>query len=223
MSDKKLTIKEEEKKIRDLLQKHVHRIINREHDAFVDILEIMMGQEKWLDKLETIKAFKITRSRLNRSLILQVKVNNFSRFLTVSWRKGSGKKRKEEDPLQSAFRQAIYRQILLWKKINKNGAECVECKDTHHMYLKLQADHKEPSFLQLTKDFLSLEINKDVPTEFDYHYKCGRKFKKLDNRFKIRWQNYHRKNMRLQWLCRSCNLKKKKYKNINESSVNNNT
>lgn len=223
---KKTTIKEEEKKIRELLQKHVHRIINRDHDAFIDILEIMMGQEKWLDKLNTIKAFKITRSRLNRALILQVKVYNFSRFLTVSWRKGSVKKRKEKNPLQSAFRQSIYRQIMLWKKLNNNSAECVICKDTHHSYLKLQTDHKEPSFLQLTKDFLSRDINKDVPIEFDYHYRCGRKFKKKDNRFKIRWQNYHRKNMVLQWLCRKCNLKKNKSKNINESKgktiVNNN-
>ena len=207
---KKKTIKEEENKIRELLQKHVHRIINRENDAFVDILEIMMGQEKWLDKLHTIRAFKITRSKLNRALLLQVKVDNFSRFLTVSWRKGSSKKRKEENPLQSAFRQAVYRQIMLWKKLNNNMAECVICKDTHHSYLKLQADHAEPSFLELTKKFLSFDINKDIPKEFDYHYRCGRKFKKKDNRFKIRWQNYHRKNMRLQWLCRSCNLKKKK-------------
>jgi hypothetical protein len=208
--EKKISIKDQEKKIRELLQKNVHRIINRENEIFVDLLEIMMAQEKWLDKLDTIQAFRVTRSKLNKALILQVIVDNFSRWLTVSWRKGSSIKRKEEDPLQSSFRQSIHRQILLWKKINSFGAECVECKDIHHLHLKLQADHKDPSFLKLTNDFLGRPINKDVPMEFDYYYKCGRKFKKKDNRFKQRWQTYHNQHAVLQWLCRKCNLSKKK-------------
>jgi hypothetical protein len=226
VEDKKISIKEQEQKIRELLQKHVHRTINREHEAFVDFLEIMMAQDQWLDKLDTIQAFRVTRSKLNKALILQVMVNNFARWLTVSWRKGSSQKRKEENPLQSSFRQSIHRQILLWKKINSFGAECVECKNVrigtlrHDLYkkekpfdvqhLKLQADHKDPSFLKLTKDFLERQINKDVPTEFDYHHKCGRKFKKKDNRFKQRWQTYHQQHAVLQWLCRKCNLSKKK-------------
>lgn len=209
MSEIKEPIKAQEQRIRDLLQKHVHRTINREHDAFIDLLEIMMAQDKWLDKLDTIQAFKVTRSRQNKSLILQVKVDKANRFLTVSWRNGSSKKRKVEDPLQSAFRHAIYRQIMLWKKINSASAECVECKDINHLHKKLQADHKDPLFIQLTKDFLENPINKEVPMEFDYH-KCGRKFKKRDNRFKQRWQNYHRQHATLQWLCRKCNLSKKK-------------
>jgi hypothetical protein len=203
------TIKQQEETIRNLLQQNVHRTINREHDAFVDILEIMMAQDQWLNKLDTIQAFKVTRSRLNKALLLQVRVNNFARWLTVSWRKGSSKKRKEEDPLQSAFRHSIYRQIMLWKKTFSPG-ECEECKDVQHAHLQLHVDHKNPSFLQLTKDFLEKPINKEVPTEFDYHYKGGRKFKKIDNRFKQRWQNYHRKHAVLQWLCRKCNLSKKR-------------
>lgn len=210
IKDKKISINDQEQKIRELLQKHVHRTINRENETFVDLLEIMMAQDQWLDKLDTIQAFKVTRSKLNKALILQVMVNNFARWLTVSWRKGSHQKRKEEDPLQSSFRQSIHRQILLWKKINKVGAECVECKDIQHLHLKLQADHKDPSFLKLTKDFLKKPNNKNVPIEFDYHHKCGRKFKKKDNLFKQRWQTYHQQHSVLQWLCRKCNLSKKK-------------
>lgn len=203
-----ISIKDQEQKIRELLQKNVHTIINREHEKFVDFLEIMMAQDQWLDKLETIKAFRITRSKLNKALLLQVMVNNFSRWLTVSWRKGSSQKRKEDNPLQSSFRYSIHRQILSWKKINYVGAECVECKDTPH--LKLQADHKDPSFIKLTKDFLEIPINKDIPTDFDYHRKCGRKFKKKDYLFNQRWQYYHKQYSVLQWLCRKCNLSKKK-------------
>jgi len=203
------TIKAQEQRIRDLLQKHVHRTLNKEHEAFVDLLEIMMAQDKWLDKLDTIQAFKVTRSRQNKALILQVKVDNANRFLTVSWRNGSSKKRKVEDPLPSAFRHAIHRQIMSWKKINSFGSECVECKDINHLHKKLQADHKDPLFIQLTTDFLTKPINQEVPIEFDYH-KCGRKLKKRDNRFKQRWKNYHRQHATLQWLCRNCNLSKRK-------------
>jgi hypothetical protein len=209
IENKKISIKDQEQKIRELLQKNIHRTINRDNEEFVNLLEIMMVQDQWIDKLETLKAFRITRSKLNKALILQVMVNNFSRWLTVSWRKGSSQKRKEEDPLNSSFRQSVYRQILLWKKINSFKAECVECKDIQHLHLKLQADHKDPSFLKLTKDFLEKPINKDVPIEFDYH-KGGRKFKKNDNQFKQRWQIYHHQNAVLQWLCRKCNLSKKK-------------
>ena len=73
----------------------------------------MMAQEKWLDKLDTIQSFRITRSKLNKAIILQVKVNKCSKWLNVSWRNGCDKKRKDEDPLQSAFRQAIYKQSYL--------------------------------------------------------------------------------------------------------------
>ena len=204
------TIKSQEEKIRSLLQQNIHRIINRENEIFVDFLEIMMAQDQWLDKLNTIQSFKVTRSKLNKAIILQVKVDNFSNWLTVSWRKGSFKKRKEENPLQSSFRQAIYRQIFMWKKINFINAECSECKDTHHLHMKLHTDHKNPSFIKLTKDFLEKPINNNVPINFDFHYRCGRKFKKDDYLFKKRWQNYHQQNATLQWLCRKCNLSKKK-------------
>lgn len=200
-----MSIKSEEKKIRELLVKNVFRTITKNDLLFCDLIKIMACQEKWEYKLDTIRSFKITRSRLNKAVILQVKVNNCSRWLTVSWRKGSVKKRKECNPLQSAFRQAIYRQISTWKKSNKIGSKCVKCENTK----KLQADHKDPLFIQLTSDFLKRPINKNIPSVFDYH-KCGRKFCKKDRLFKVRWQNYHRKHATIQWLCMKCNLSKKK-------------
>lgn len=203
------SIKAQEDRIRELLQQHLHRTINKEHEAFVDILKIMEAQPQWVDKLETIHAFRVTRSRLNKALILQVRSGKATRWCTVSWRKGGARKRKEQDPLQSAFRHAVHRQIRQWRDVNKNG-RCAQCDDQDHLHLKLQVDHKEPQFLELTKAFLALPINQEPPTKFAYHHRAGRKFEKKDNRFKTRWQNYHRKNAVLQWLCRSCNLKKAK-------------
>ena len=176
MAEEKKEVKEsiasQEAKIRALLQTHVHRAINRDHEAFVDLLEIMMAQPQWLDKLDTIQAFKVTRSRLNKALLLQVRVDNMARWLTVSWRKGTAKKRKEENPLQSAFRQAVRTQIKQWRNVSSPGS-CVECGDTDHLHKKLQVDHKDPQFLQLTIDFLAKPINSNPPSDFDYHYKCS--------------------------------------------------
>jgi hypothetical protein len=199
------SIKKQEDRIRHFLNSHLHKTICRENEIFIDILEIMMAQEQWLDKLETIQAFKITKK--NNCILLQVKVNNCSRWLNVSWRKGSYKKRKEENYLQSAFRQSIYRQISLWKKINYLNYECVQCKSN----IKLQVDHKEPSFIQLTTDFLN-NINKfSIPDKFNYH-KYGSKFTENDYIFKKKWQDYHKIHATFQWLCKKCNLSKNKLK-----------
>ena len=222
------SIKKQEDRIRNFLNSQLHNTISRENEIFIDILEIMMAQEQWLDKLDTIQAFRITKK--NNCLLLQVKVDNYSRWLNVSWRKGSYKKRKEENYLQSAFRQAIYRQISLWKKmnnINNIKYECVECKSN----IKLQVDHKEPSFIKLTTDFLENNINSqnsqnshnsqnsqnshnsqnsqniNIPDKFNYH-KYGRKFTENDYIFKKKWQNYHQHHATFQWLCKKCNLGK---------------
>ena len=205
------TIKKQEEKIRSLLQKNIQRIVNHDDELFSNLLEIMKEQKQWLDKLNTIQSFRITKSKLNKAIILQVRVDKITRWLTVSWRKGTKIKRKEIDPLQSALRQAIYRQIYLWKKINILNSECFICKEIKNKNIKLHVDHKEPSFIKLTKDFLENSINKNIPINFDFHYKCGRKFKKEDYLFKKRWQSYHKQNSNLQWLCQKCNLTKKKY------------
>lgn len=201
----KNSIKKEENNIREFLKIYLNKIINENHEKFNDFCNIMRKQEKWDSKIKNIISFRVVRSRLNKALNLQLKVKNFNKWVTVSWKKGTTKKRKEKDPLQSAFRQSIKTQIFNWKKMNKLGALCNNCRASR----LLQADHKFPTFINLTKTFLDNE--KNIPTEFDYHYKCGRKFQKKDNYFKLKWQKFHKKYATLQWLCRSCNLKKKKY------------
>mgnify|MGYP003705809021 CR=1 FL=1 len=207
-----MSIKEQEEIIRNLLQKHVHRIINRDHEAFIDFLEILMEQEQWLDKLENVYAFRITRSR-TKALLLQVKVYNCNKWLTISWRNGTATKRKEQCPLQSAFRQAIRRQIQLWKR-NTTNTQCSICDSTKN----IQVDHKEPSFIQLTTQFVEIPINtQNIPTTFLYH-KYGKKFTKEDIAFKRRWQKYHTQNATYQFLCKSCNVKKGKCIQIKRTS-----
>lgn len=193
-----ISIKKQNEKIRDFLNNNLNNIIDRDHDLFVDYLEIMMKKDQWLDKLDTIYFFRSIKKR--KCILLQIKVKNYNNWITVSWRINNSK-----NPLQKAFRNAIYNHIKLWRKINKPGI-CSNCNTINN----LQVDHKTPSFIQLTNNFLNFPENKNVPVLFTYH-KYGNKFRKEDYLFKKRWQNYHNKNCILQWLCKSCNLSKKKY------------
>jgi hypothetical protein len=212
---------EKESEIRNFLEKNKHKTFERsgrENETFTFLLDILGKQTQWKNKLDTVNSFRITRSKLNKALILQVKVNKCIRWLTVSWRKSASNKKKDADPLQSAFRQAVRTQIKMWKKINKENAFCTNCHVTSQEK-KLHVDHKDPQFIELTRHFLSLPINSCPPSDFLYHYKVGRKFRPEDYLFKKRWQNYHQKNAVLQWLCPSCNMKKKKRYKLNNNAT----
>ena len=205
-----LTIHEQEDQLRCLLQTYVRKTVHRTETGFDSLLNILTAQKQWSKKLHSVQAFRVTLSSLNKALSLQVKVDRCSRWLRVSWRKGSSVPRKETNHLQSAFRQAVYHQISIWKKTHHAQAECVQCKDVHKVHLKLHADHHEPSFNVLTRIFLSRPVNTIIPQVFGHSRKCGRIFTKMDFKFKRRWQVFHRQHAVLQWLCRRCNLGKRK-------------
>lgn len=190
-------------KTRELLQKHVHRTIDNNHEIYPQLIALLQEQPQWTEeRISRIYMFRITRSRLNKALILQAKYNTKrGKWFRVSWSLKSPK-----DPLQSAFRHAIKHQIWTWRRYNHVGACCAQCgTDT-----KLHVDHKEPQFIELTRDFMTKPINlENKPSNFAYH-RAGNKFLPKDKNFKIRWQNYHQKYAELQWLCQTCNLTKKK-------------
>lgn len=206
----KLTIKSEEDRIRALLLKNVHKVISRSSDQFDAILNIVKNQHQWENKLDNINQFKVTRREKTKALLLKVQLKTRKNWYTISWRKGGEKKRKEANPLQSAFRNAIKGQIIKWRRQHaKGGAKCVKCQNEN--LKNLQVDHEEPQFVKLTYSFMELPKNKEtIPTEFDYCGTKGRKFKKEDYLFCNRWKTYHKKHATLQWLCKKCNLSKKK-------------
>src|SRR6185312_3884167 len=96
--------------------RHVHRTVTRaaQAEVFAELLDIMRQQEQWVPKLDEIVAFKITRGRANKALKLKLQKQDSRRWLTVSWRNGTQKKRKPANALASAFRSAIRRQITAW-------------------------------------------------------------------------------------------------------------
>ena len=197
-----MSAKEQIEQNKKILLTMVHRTINRQDDRFTLLEKIMSRQSQWEEKLDNIISFRITRRRKYKSLLLQLKVKNCNRWLTVSWRKGITKEIKEINPLYSAMRNSIRRQITMWRKKHMNELYCAECGSKTF----LQVDHKFPSFYTIRNDFLAKEIK---PTIFD-HCSFGFKFKKLDSAFKKRWQQFHKSNATYQWLCKSCNCKKGK-------------
>ena len=102
--------------------------------------------------------------------------------------------------LSGAMRNAIHRQIVIWKRQNQRSRQCCQCKST----ILLHVDHIL-SFVQLQRDFLKFQT--DIPSTFYYNRKtCQPRF--IDKKFARRWQCYHKKHAKLQWLCKTCNLKK---------------
>jgi len=106
--------------------------------------------------------------------------------------------------LTAALRYAVRRQIALWKRLHALGRRCVSCSLVAR---RLQADHVEP-FSHLQRTFLA-QCGLAWPTAFRFSRStCQPIFLSQDATFKRRWQDYHRRQARLQWLCGPCNLTK---------------
>lgn len=207
MSEKKKTLKEKESDLRELLESMIHHTIPITDPRFQQLLPIMSAQSQWEHKLGNIQSFRITRRRRYKSLLLQIKVLRCNRWLTVSWKNGIGRTKKEPDPLISAFRNAIRRQCSQWGRTHWEDRKCQECESTE----LLQVDHTDPQFKQIRTEFVNHCVEKEIkpPTEFRKGHR-GPRFLATDVNYTRKWQRYHKEKARYQWLCRSCNCRKAK-------------
>jgi len=173
-------------------------------ELFDQLLAVMNAQVQWKTQVNNITAFRIRRSKLNKiAIVLQLKRLTSSKWLTVSWRAGCLGYRPCTYPLQSAFRQAIYYQIKNWKR-QAAKPKCQYCSSRE----QLQVDHVQPSFSELTKQFLSSVTKAEIPLVFNYQKFGGRSFRRNNRQFRIQWCKYHKTNSTFQWLCKPCNQKK---------------
>jgi hypothetical protein len=110
--------------------------------------------------------------------------------------------------LTDAMRNAVNDQIYNFKLSNPNKC-CEICSVTESQSPKTEfhVDHHEKLFVTLKKDFLN-QCN-GHPTEFkkEGHFTV---FRDEDNIFKTKWQEYHKNNATLRWLCAPCNLSRSK-------------
>lgn len=201
-----------------MVQRHAHRTGSRDarnQDVFDELLSLFVGHPTWKDRHEEIASIRVTRNPAGKSLLLQIKLREKKRWLTVSWRDcatktATGRDRKPKPPiaernrLDGAMRYAVRRQTQGWGRQHALGAACVACETTD---TKLQVDHVHP-FVEIMRAFL-LQWQGAVPDQFDTCRRtCQPRLRRTDVGFARAWQRYHTIRATYQWLCRSCNARK---------------
>lgn len=170
-----------------------------QYDVLCTLIQKHPNYNQW--KFNIPNAFKIIQLH---AIQLHVLFVNTKRYRIVSWVQCTGKIIKK-DPLTSAMRYAIKRQINQYTKIHPNKI-CFLCNDVN----KIEVDHYPVTFVTIKNTFINNNI---IPTEFNYHPKRGTYlFKPIDKVWKRKWQIYHNKCATYRYLCSRCN---KCNKNIN--------
>ena len=137
---------------------------------------------------------------INKKYIqLHVLFEGTKKYRIVSWVQCC-KKITKKDPLTCAMRQAIKRQITMYKN-NNPIKQCVICNTPKN----IEVDHYPTKFIQIKNTFLSTVI---PPEQFIYHPKRGyAMFHKKDTTWKKAWQKYHKQHATYRYLCSTCNKK----------------
>jgi hypothetical protein len=184
--------------IRDFLRPFVNKTI----DAPTDVSKfraLLDAHPYW--KSHYIAKYRVRLSRLNHSVQLQVRPK--IRWVTVSWHACADGHEKLQPPcaLSGAMRQAIYKQIVEWKRLQKTKV-CVVCQATR----LLQVDHDPQPFVILKEMFLRA-CKLAPPTQFRYDRRTHGPALH-SGLFMKEWQQFHQLHASYQFLCRSCNAKK---------------
>lgn len=202
-------------KIRSFLKPNLRKTYSPKHPTFQSFIDLIKYHEIWGERLDDIKSVRVIKSKLNKKAnLLQIKTNKI--WFTISWKqcvKRKKIKRKKpfkttsEKQMECAMRNAIRRQITMWKNKNNNNQKCQHC----HLCTNLHVDHFKLPFSIIKSNFLSQFNKEQIPTEFNL--KSARNVPKVvfldkDKGFKQQWQKYHKVNATYQWLCGSCNTKK---------------
>jgi len=111
---------------------------------------------------------------------------------------------KKGNDIISAMRDSITNQILYYRNSRKK-LRCKLCESNE----KIEVDHYEPQFIELSKNFLK-DYKGELPTKFEDNKFNGCKFKVEDNNFELEWNKYHKDSARLRLLCKKCNNTRKK-------------
>jgi hypothetical protein len=138
--------------------------------------------------------FKIINKK---NIQLHVLFEGTTGYRIVSWVQCCGIKRTK-DPLASAMRYSVRRQINQYKKLHLDKI-CILCNST----VKIEVDHYPTKFADIKKTFL---LDNVVPEQFNYHPKRGNyMFHRRDKVFNRKWQLYHKKHASYRYLCSKCN------------------
>lgn len=206
-----------EEQILEFLQQHVHRTFNGADSQFQTISNFLKQHHpifKKTNTLDSVRAFRITRTPKKLGIILQVQYQNNKTWHPISWKKCiPSKKRKNETDakgnqtkkrLTCAMRHAIQPQIQNFRDQTFGIRKCANCECTE----KIEIDHNDPPFSSLADQFID-QFSNEKPEKFYWNPRAMRwQFLKKNASFQNQWCEFHQNNATLQWLCNKCNLSK---------------
>lgn len=161
-------------------------------DVLCSMIEKHPNYNEWTYK--TPKSIKVIKKEY---IQLHVLFDGTKKYRVVSWVQCC-KKVSKKDPLTSAMRYAIRRQINQYKKLNPNKV-CVLCSSL----VKIEVDHYPTPFCEIRNTFL---LNNAILEQFNYHPKRGNyMFRKQDKIYQRKWCLYHKQNATYRYLCSKCN------------------
>jgi hypothetical protein len=194
------------------------------------LTDIMIPQPRWVNRVDTIRAFRVLRGDKRRSFALRLRVQiQTNRWVTVSWRSSIllefPTAKLQTCPIRAAMRQCVRRQICTFRRSVQTrtprdrcpvvglGLSCALC-DQADPSMVYHVDHQEPTFAALVCTFLSTTRNRmdcPDPSVIQYGRNGRRQFPLTCQSFARRWRNFHQQHAVLRILCRDCNLRRSKH------------
>lgn len=196
--------------LRDHVGRYLNRTLSRSQPEFSEATAFLSGHPTWSQRLGEVVAMRVRRSRLNKSLQLQLKTNR--KWFTVSWTACASRRRPQRADarppelrrLHAAMRASVRPQILRWRRVQFGPRRCAECGADG----KMQVDHVDPPFCQIRDAFL--RDTAAAPTEFVLRSAASAipAFRPEDGDFARSWNAHHAAHAEYQFLCPPCNRKK---------------
>jgi hypothetical protein len=174
-----------------------------EYNFFIDLFR---RHPKYPEKIYGICDIKIVKNKVNSKYLELNIVKDDNSEDDISWRNCvSG---NEKDKFKSALRVSINDQIKQFRSECDNI--CSICKtldaDEYHVDHIIHFEEILYHFLQFTK--------KPKPTIFQNNIDNRKAFMSDDKEYEDEWKLFHKNKAQLRLLCRSCNLKRPRWKNI---------
>ena len=171
------------------------------YNFFIDLFQ---HHPKYPQKIDAITDIAIVRNKIKSQVLeLQIRKEDGSTD-DISWINCiSG---TEKNTFKCALRVAIDEQIKVFRQITKYKCSICNTLDANEYHV----DH-ENHFEELICRFLQ-NTKKDKPSSFKNTSDNRKCFTMEDKEYEEEWKQFHKNNARLRMLCRSCNLKRPKWK-----------
>jgi len=197
-------------KTKKILEDHVRSVIkkigvcesirryNIEYYNFFN--NLFKGHTEYADKTRNMVDISILNNEVFKNLELHI-VNNDNSTIDISWRNCIYGKRHEYEP---AMRNAIQYQIDEFKGNAVLICESCGSNDNPHV------DHVV-HFAEIVSKFNSSTIL-EKPTLFKSINGNIKAFADINSKYETEWKEFHKLHAILRILCKSCNLKRPKWK-----------